>query len=347
MHRITRALIFLVAASSAAAIAADAPPHTPATFINPLKANGADPCLFYYDGYCYLTVTTGHDVRLRRAARLDDLKSAADTVVWHDDNPTRNKALWAPEFHLLDTPQGKRWFLYFTACNGKEPNHRIYVCQSLGTDPMGPYTFKGQLKTDPEDKFYAIDATILTQKTGKLYVVWCGRPSNTGQGLYIAPLSDPLTVSGPRLSLQASGFPAAGQKQPPVREGPEILQHAGRTFLVYSSSSADTPDYKLGALVCADTADPMKAESWTQHPTPLLVRRDAAGIYGPGHCFFFKSPDGTQDWIAYHAKTTSNITYADRATFAQPITWTQDGLPDFGLPQPAGTPLPVPSGEKK
>ena len=343
MHRMTRSALSLL---TVACLASHVLARPPATFTNPLKTTGADPCLFFHDGFYYLTVTTGRDVRLRRATRLGDLAAATDAVVWHDDDPARNKAVWAPEFHLLDTPAGKRWFLYYTACDGREPNHRIFVCRSAGEDPMGPYEFKGQLKTDPDDKHYAIDATILTQKTGKQYVVWCGRPSDAGQGLYVAALADPLTVTGPRVALQATGLPKEGQNQPPVREGPEILQHDGKTWLVYSSSAADTPDYKLGALVCDDTADPMRPESWTQHPTPLLVRNDAAKVYGPGHCFFFKSPDGTQDWIAYHAKTSTKITYSDRVTFAQPVTWNPDGTPDFGVPQAAGTPLPVPAGEK-
>ena len=311
------------------------------TFVNPLRANGADPWMTYADGEYHLSTTTGRDVRIRSAKHLADLPAAKDVVVWHDDNPARNKNLWAPEFHFLDTPAGKRWFLYYTACDGKEPNHRIYVCESAGTDVKGPYTFKGQIKTDEKDAYYSIDATVLTQKSGRMYLVWCGRPSATGQGLYIAAMSDPLTISGPRTALQASGF----GEHVPVREGPEILQHGGKTFLVYSSSSADTPNYKLGALVCDDTADPTLPASWEQLSKPLLVRNDAAGVYGPGHNYFFKSPDGTQDWIVYHAKTTAKITYGDRATFAQPIKWQADGLPDFGVPQPAGTPIAVPAGE--
>ncbi|MDB5328240.1 MAG: Extracellular exo-alpha-(1-_5)-L-arabinofuranosidase precursor, partial [Phycisphaerales bacterium] len=85
------------------------------TFVNPLKANGADPWMAYVDGAYHLSTTTGRDVRLRSAKHLADLPTAKDVVVWQDANPARNKALWAPEFHFLDTPAGKRWFLYYTA----------------------------------------------------------------------------------------------------------------------------------------------------------------------------------------------------------------------------------------
>ena len=42
----------------------------------------------------------------------------------------------------------------------------------------------------------------------------------------------------------------------------------------------------------------------------------------------------------------TRLTYGDRATFAGPVEWTKDGVPDFGRPQPVGTPIPVPAGEK-
>ena len=85
--------------------------------------------------------------------------------------------------------------------------------------------------------------------------------------------------------------------------------------------------------------------SWTQHPTPVFERSDAGGVYGPGHNHFFRSPDGTEDWIVYHAKAESRYTYAGRNPRAQRFTWRPDGLPDFGIPLPLGADVPTPSGE--
>ena len=71
-------------------------------------------------------------------------------------------------------------------------------------------------------------------------------------------------------------------------------------------------------------------------PGPVFWRNDAAGVCGPGHNGFFKSPDGTEDWIVYHGKTTAAYTYACRTTRAQKITWNADGTPNFGRPSAAG-----------
>ena len=347
--------LLLVPVAVAAAFAQNASPpmpkppvapaaNTSATFRNPLKQNGADPWMGYHDGYYYLATTTAVDVKLRRARRIGELKDAPDQVVWKDDTPTRFRDIWASEFFLLESGNGPRWYLYYTASDGKngDSNHRMYVAESAGTDPMGPYTFKAQLQTDAENAHYAIDGTVLKMADGQLYFLWCGRPSPNGQGLYISRMANPWTTVGGRTYLPASGFGCDV-----VREGPMPLQRNGRVFLTYSACPADTPDYKIGMLIADEKADLTKAESWRQHPDILFARVDQRGVFGPGHHTFFQSPDGKEDWIAYHAKPGTTVTYADRSTRAQKISWTKDGLPDLGLPLSVETDVPVPSGEAK
>src|SRR5690606_30550902 len=81
------------------------------------------------------------------------------------------------------------------------------------------------------------------------------------------------------------------------------------------------------------------------YPAPILTRDDEAGVYGPGHHSFFKSPDGSQDWIAYHAKNTADYTYEWRTTRAQQVTRSDAGLPAIGAPGPLGTDVPLPAGD--
>ncbi len=320
-------------------------PHTNpnsnrATFFNPLKRDGADPWLTYHNGWYYLCTTSGPAFHMRRARRLGDLQTAADTLIWQDTTPGRSRDLWAPEFHRWPTPSGPRWFLYYTASDDHDENHRMYVAESAGDDPRGPYTFRAQLLTDPANAYYAIDGTVLTLPGGAAYFAWCGRPSDAGQGLYIARMDGPTRLVGERVYLPAEGFGCAV-----VREGPVALQHEGQVFLVYSMCGADTPDYKVGLLIADQTADLLDPGAWRQHPAPVFARSDAGGVYGPGHNHFFRSPDGTEDWIIYHAKSTTERDYHDRSARAQPFTWNKDGLPNFGVPLPLSTPIPAPSGE--
>ena len=346
--------LLLVPMALAAALAQNAPRPAPklpaastpaaATFRNPLKQDGADPWMGYHEGYYYLATTSAVDVKLRRARRIADLKAAPDQVVWKDDTPTRSRNIWASEFFLLESGRGPRWYLYYTADDGQngDRNHRMYVAESAGTDPMGPYTFKAQIETDEDNAHYSIDGTVLKMDDGQLYFLWCGRPSPNGQGLYISRMTNPWTTVGGRTYLPASGFGCDV-----VREGPMTLQRNGRVFLTYSACPADTPDYKIGMLIADEKADLTKAESWQQHPNILFGRVDQRGVFGPGHHTFFKSPDGKEDWIVYHAKPGTKVTYGDRSTRAQKIGWTPEGLPDLGLPLAVETDVPVPSGEAR
>ena len=311
-----------------------------ATFRNPLKLDGADPFLTYHDGWYYLSATAGTDISLRRARRIGELKDAPDEVVWRDDAPGRFRDMWAQEFFQLDGPNGRRWYLYYTASDGTDDHHRMFVCESAGDDLRGPYTFKAKLQTDPDDVWYAIDGSVLCLPDGRLYFLWCGKPSPAGQGIYLSRMTDPWTLTGPRVSLPAEGF---GCDE--VREGPVTIQRNGKIFLLYSACDTGKPDYKLGMLAAGDDADLMDPTSWVQHPAPVFARSDERGVYGPGHNNFFQSSDGTEDWIVYHAKTDSGYTYRERSARAQRFTWGMDGTPDFGRPLSLDTEIEVPSGE--
>ncbi len=308
-----------------------------ATFRNPLMPQGPDPWLVYHAGYYYLSATTSTEIKLRRAASITQLATAADITVWHDATPSRAHQVWAPEFYLLDGPHGPRWYLYYTASDSNDPMHRLHVLESQTTDPLGPYAYQAQLLTDPEDAFYAIDAGILQTDTGALYLLWAGHP---GHVLFISRMADPWTVSGERVQLPADGF---GCDE--VREGPVALRRHGKIFLVYSACDTGKPDYQLGMLIADEAADLLDVRSWRQHPEPIFTRCDAHGVYGPGHNGFFRSPDGTEDWIIYHAKTTAAYTYAGRTPRAQKFTWHADGTPNFGKPLALDTDIVVPSGD--
>jgi GH43 family beta-xylosidase len=334
-------LLVTLVATTQPASAADGRPYT-----NPLKSfKGADPWLEYYDGNYYLITTTFTGILgIRKSPTLAGLATAPNVQVWSDTTPTRNTNIWAPEMHFL----GGHWYVYYSAGQSGVAccdSQRTHVLESSGTDPMGPYTYKGMLSgSNLTPGGWLIDATVL-QHDNKLYLVGSGFIGGSKQSLVIAPMSNPYTlssstftiISSPTLSWETSGGA--------VNEGPEPLYHDGRTFLSFSASFCGTPDYKLGQLELTGD-DPLNPASWTKKQTPVFQRSDANSVYGPGHNGFFTSPDGTENWIVYHANSASNGGCGNgRTTRAQKFTWNADGTPNFGTPVALGTTLPGPSGE--
>ncbi|NEA98027.1 family 43 glycosylhydrolase [Streptomyces sp. SID13726] len=335
------ALLLALVSANPSATAADGRPYT-----NPLKSSkGADPWLEYYDGNYYLVTTTFTGILgIRKSPTLAGLATAPNVQVWSDTTSTRNTNIWAPELHFLDG----HWYLYYSAGQSGVAccdSQRTHVLESAGTDPMGPYTYKNTLTgSNLTPSGWLIDASVL-QHDGSLYLVGSGFVNGSTQSLVIAPMSNPYTlasntftvISSPTLSWETSGGA--------VNEGPEPLYHDGRTFLTYSASFCATADYKLGQLELTGS-DPLNPASWTKKQTPVFQRSDANGVYGPGHNGFFTSPDGTENWIVYHANSAANGGCGNgRTTRAQEFTWNADGTPNFGTPVALGTSLPGPSGE--
>ncbi|MGP4111580.1 family 43 glycosylhydrolase [Streptomyces sp. 4N509B] len=307
------------------------------TFTNPIKTNGPDPWLQYHDGYYYLATTTWNStITMRRSLTLAGLASARDQVIFDlSGRPNGCCNMWAPEFHLIDG----RWYFYYVAGQNVpdfNPTQRLHVLESEGDDPMGPYHFKADLAGDWE-----IDPSIL-RVDGRLYLM--GSILDGTQSLSITPMSNPWTLSGPRRTISQPTHDWERQSGT-VNEGAEPLYHNGETMIVYSASACWGPDYKLGLLTLTGS-DPTNASHWTKHPRPVFQRDDEDGVFAPGHNGFFTSPDGTEDWIVYHANSSaSGGCDMNRSTRAQRFTWNADGTPNFGTPHPTGVQLTAPSGE--
>ena len=321
--------------------------HAEPTFVNPIY-QGADPWVTRHDGDYFLCRSEGgRGISVWKSAKLTD--PGAKRVVWKAPSSGWNsREVWAPE---LDHLNG-RWYIYYAASDGHNRNHRAGVLEAVTDDPQGAYRDRGMLYTGDDwaagtHNRWAIDATPL-EINGRLYLIWSGWPAAEDvQYLYIAPLANPWTTCGSRVQLCANDTHiwervSEDPAQRGLNEGPQVLGHGDRVFVVYSCSGSWEPTYKLGLLEMKGDKDPLRPTNWHKHDEPVFQATES--VFGVGHASFVKSPDDRQGWIIYHAKLSRTPGW-QRAVWTQPFTWTPDGRPSFGRPVPAAKRLRVPAGE--
>jgi GH43 family beta-xylosidase len=321
------------------------PTSVDSTFTNPLLLHGADPWVVKRDSFYFYMNTLGNRIAIHRTKHLSELDKTTPIVIWRPPLGTNHsKGIWAPEMHYL---QGK-WYMYFAATSGEDAKRRMNVLESNSQNPIKPgsWSYKSQLIAKPD--LWAIDGTILKYEN-QLYMIWSGwkgkASSNSGhQQLYIAKMENPWTLKGKRVMISEPTYP--WEKHGDVNEGPEILKNSeGKVFLIYSASGCWTDHYSLGMLSLKEGGDPMNPNDWTKYSKPVFSTYAASNAYGTGHCSFFKSPDGTENWIIYHANPQPHQRCdGHRSPRIQKFTWHANGTPNFGRPVPINTPIVKPSG---
>ncbi|MFT3845713.1 MAG: glycoside hydrolase family 43 protein [Lacibacter sp.] len=326
----------------------DTPVVSDSTFINPLLNSGPDPWVIQKDSFYYYMHTLGNRIDIWKTKSMSLLKNAPVSTVWLlPASGANSRNIWAPELHYINS----KWYLYYTAGSSGDLNtQRTFVLENNSADPLSNnWVDKGKIG-DPSADYFSIDGTVL-QYNGSNYFIWSSHPSSSEnkQYLYIARMSNPWTIETPRQLLSSPDYDweKIGGSQW-VNEGPEILRNAaGDVFLVYSASGCWTDDYTLGMMSLNKDTDPLIRSNWTKKSTPVFTKNAAARAYGPGHNGFFKSPDGKEDWIIYHANSNSGEGCGDlRNPRIQKFSWNADGTPDFGQPVYIHTAIKKPSGEK-
>jgi GH43 family beta-xylosidase len=339
------AAYLLAAGSGVIAAQTTAPTLGATTFTNPLLDVGPDPWVLTYQGFYYYMNTTQGNLTLWKTRDISDLRHAEKKVIWTPEpGQPWSKGVWAPEIHRW----GDKWYVYFAADAEKNETHRIYVIENAASNPMeGDWVFKGKV-SDTTDR-WAIDASVF-ELNGSHYLLWSGwkGAENGEQDIFIAHMSNPWTIDSPRTLISEPTYAWEKVGDLPkghvnVNEGPEALIHGGKIFVIFSASGCWTPNYELGAVVASTKSNLLNPDSWKKYNHPFFQQHPAAGVYAPGHNGFFRSQDGKQDWIIYHANATATDGCGNKRTpRMQPFTWNADGTPNFGTPVPAGKPLEKP-----
>ncbi|WP_246277827.1 family 43 glycosylhydrolase [Phytohabitans rumicis] len=321
-------------------IANPAPASPGVLYTNSLIAQRADPHIVKHtDGYYYFTATAPEYDRIvmRRATSLQGLATAAETVIWRKHSSGEMGAhIWAPEIHYIDG----RWYIYFAA--GRTDDVwaiRPYVLETTSANPLtGTWTERGRIAL-PLNTF-SLDATTFVHN-GTRYLAWAQNDPAVGSGtnLYLAPMSNPWTISGTpaRISVPTYSWETIGHR---VNEGPAVIQRNGRVFMAFSASATDA-NYCVGLLTASASSNLMNPASWSKTSTPVFTSNANTSQYGPGHNSFTVSEDGQSDILVYHDRSYRDISGdplndPNRRTRIQKLYWNADGTPNFGIPVPDG-----------
>ncbi|MEV1005695.1 family 43 glycosylhydrolase [Nonomuraea sp. NPDC050202] len=248
----------------------------------------------------------------------------------------RRRHIWAPEIHFIN---GK-WYIYFAAGRSNDVwRIRMWVLENSSADPFtGTWVEKGRIVTHLDT--FSLDATTFTQN-GTRYLSWAQQDPAIGgnTNLYLAPMSNPWTISGTpaRLSVPTLSWETVGYK---VNEGPSVLIRNGKVFMTYSAGATDS-NYCMGMLTASASSNLMNPASWSKKQQPVFRSNAATSQYGPGHNSFTVSEDGQSDILVYHDRNYRDISGdplndPNRRTRIQKLYRNADGTPNLGIPVPDG-----------
>jgi len=307
----------LLAIGATVAVAAGAGAARPSagTYTNPVIAETlADPAVILYDGlyHLYGTGQVRGDGGYRVYTSRDLVHWTRGPVVFRINQPH----VWAPD--VWRDPGTGRFYLYYTA------NKTVGVAEAAG--PCGPFTNPRRLVEA------AIDAHLFRDDDGRLYLYYVKFP---GFRITVQQMADPATPAGnPKVILKPTSEweTRAGR----VTEGPWMIKRAGRYYLLYSGSGANTPDYAVGYATACGPMGP-----FTRAPHNPIVRR-SEGVLGPGHGCAVRDAAGAW-WHVYHQKRTAKVEWG-RDICLDPLRFDTQGslfgVATRGAARPAPAPLP-------
>ena len=284
---------------------------------------GQDPWIVAHDGSLLLVQSAGGNRRivLKKFKDLARMDRNTEKVIWAPSGSLAHlRQVWAPELHEIDG----RWFVYFSASDGRVGGHRTYALAA--PDPFGPYEPLGMV-CDRSHDVWAIDLTVF-RHAGRLYAVWSGwegAADGFPQNLYVAPMTNPWTISGERRCISRPEHPWETSVAS-VNEGPEVVRHprSGQLFILYAADASWTQSYKTGLLVW-NGGHVMDPASWQKLPHPWFT--------GGGHGCAVDDPSGS--YLVYHRKMSGDPGWADREICVAPLEWDDRGYPVVRQGRPA------------
>lgn len=271
----------------------------------------ADPTIVRAGDKYYLTGTSNNTPQGFTVLESKDLKNwtPAGRLLTEGKQVYGDKGFWAPQLYT----NGKTWQLAYTA------NEQVAVAEASSL--IGPYTQKSVKPVDASAK--NIDPFVFTDDDGKSYLYHVR--FDNGNYIWVAAY-DKSTGSIDSNTLKrcldnteawenTSDYPSV-----PVMEGPTVIKHKGKYYLLYSANHFMSRDYAVGYAVADSPLGP-----WKKPVNNRIIHRSTVGENGSGHGDVFYDKNDNAFYV-YHVHNSSNAV-SPRLTRIIPLhfTPTNDG----------------------
>jgi beta-xylosidase len=251
--------------------------------------------------YAFATAARGAHVQVARSFDLTTWTALPDALPELPKWAGRQASLtWAPSVLERD----RRWILYYTAQDAASG----FQCISRATSarPEGPYA------DDSTKPFVcqlplcgSIDPSPHIDANGKPWLLWKSDENSTACRGRARIWSQQLSPDGLALTGEPTPLLATDRSwEHPLIEGPSMFRSGTQTHLLYSGGWYESAQYAVGWATCDGPAGPCKKMTLD---APLV--KSTSTLLGPGGQELFDDADGRL-WMAYHAWTAPNATYA-------------------------------------
>ena len=322
------------------------------TYTNPVYAGSMpDPFVLQHQGTYYAFGTTGSDRKPN--GRIFTVLQSTDLVDWQARGgaltpPTPDAAYqyWAPEVAY----ENGTFFLYY-AMGGKE-EEKFAVRVATSRAPDGPYTDNGAPLLDCERNRFTIDAHPFKDVDGQWYMFYARNFLDTdggvlpGTALVVDRLVDMTRLAGRCRTVVRARHPWTlyeAKRRMNVYdrtfdewhtiEGAFVRRHDGRYYCFYSGSNYQTASYGVDYVVADHVLGPYSG----QGREARVLKGVPGKVRGPGHHSIALGPDGTSEYLVYHAWDAGMKV---RQLCIDPLAWTPNGPRCVG---PTTTPQPRPA----
>ena len=272
------------------------------TLIKEKSSKSRDPYILYFKDLYYYCFSRDDKIYICASKDLELLENAEEIVVYKNENGLKN--MLGPELHVINN----KCYIYFSADDGNNENHKMYVLYNDSNNPLEEYKSNGPIKSIANN--WATDGTILRYQNG-LYFIWSGCDKNnySSQDLFIAKMETPYQICTEKTIISTSKYDWEKYRDDQnnlvfVNEGPAILTIENNVYIFYSASSCWSEDYCIGLLELIGDK-PLLAASWKKHIKPIFTSNNQ--IIGPGHCSFTTTKNNEKIMLFHSFNDKSNL----------------------------------------